>query len=87
MPNFDNLFNAWLPLFFENSKNNGTMTIIDKSHLSGRLPYTRMDKPGGFCDLVTNVEKFDLEKSIDWSLAIVINLNKFSARLVNQHHF
>ena len=64
MPNFDNLFNAWLPLFFENSENNGTMTIIDKSHLYGRLSYTRIDKPGGFCDLVTNVDMFDLNKDL-----------------------
>lgn len=64
MPNFDILYNAWLPKFFENNEENGTMTAIDKSFLRGKSPYKRVDKPGGFCDLITDTNTFDLKNDL-----------------------
>ena len=61
MPGFNRLINAWIPLFSANDEGNGTMTIIDKSSRYGKLPYTRIDKEQGYCDLVTNVENIDGE--------------------------
>ena len=44
MPGFNRLINAWIPIVSANNEDNGTMTILDKSHCYGKLPYTRVDQ-------------------------------------------
>ena len=81
---FDYMVNVWIPLFLPATKQNGAMSFINGSHHRGKLPYERVDKPEGYCDLVTDVTNFDLANNQHWCTTDHGNAYIFDQNLIHR---
>lgn len=63
MPSVDMVYNMWMPLFNSSIRDNGAMSVLSGTHKLGNIGYERVDKPGGYCDLVVDAKEIVLKYS------------------------
>lgn len=56
IPTVERLYNMWIPLFNPSVQENGAMSVLTGSHKLGNVGYERIDRPGGYCDLVVDTK-------------------------------